>query len=322
MHNKFSFYLLAFLLATNTACTSKKPGNISATTLATSSSSYSIAYYPEGEGYYALLEHSGNEWSVADVKSEPITHRNNPQQEILFVSKSSKVIAPFYDKRMGSGDHAECTPIIQTSQAYGLCNSSFAVAEVGMSIGKNIVSCATALCLAAGTWKRVDPQLIQQAALNSNLIAKVQEKIAEDEHTKYLAEFSQATTIPKLQAFSNRYRNNDPDGLIPKAQEKLAVLEQQSTLEAERRSAELRQLSEARQKAKNQANERAKQFRESIKVGHETNCGPVIEMKGTLIKIYFPIKDYGNEHWLRLDEVYPKELADCRFVNGVYQPPS
>lgn len=62
-------------------------------------------------------------------------------------------------------------------------------------------------------------------------------------------------------------------------------------------------------------------FRKSIKVGEETNCGPVLELKPPLVKIYSPVKDYGNEHWLRMESVFPPGYG-CQFVNGKYRPPS
>lgn len=62
-------------------------------------------------------------------------------------------------------------------------------------------------------------------------------------------------------------------------------------------------------------------FQKSVRVGEETNCGPVLEVKPPLVKIYSPVKDYGNEHWLRLDTVFPPSYG-CQFVNGKYRPPS
>jgi hypothetical protein len=64
---------------------------------------------------------------------------------------------------------------------------------------------------------------------------------------------------------------------------------------------------------------RAKTFQSSMKIGSVTNCGPVIETKGELVKVYFPVKDYGNEHWISIKDLYPPDES-CNFVNGRYQP--
>lgn len=61
-------------------------------------------------------------------------------------------------------------------------------------------------------------------------------------------------------------------------------------------------------------------FRKSLEVGSNTNCGPVIELKGKMIKIYSPVKDYGNEHWISRDQLFPQGYQ-CIFANGRYTPP-
>jgi len=68
-----------------------------------------------------------------------------------------------------------------------------------------------------------------------------------------------------------------------------------------------------------QANQRV--FRSSLKVGSETNWGPVLEIKASLVKVYFPVRDYGNEHWIRKDVAFPPGY-ECRFLNGQYVPPT
>lgn len=61
-------------------------------------------------------------------------------------------------------------------------------------------------------------------------------------------------------------------------------------------------------------------FRKSLKEGVETNCGPVIQLKQQHVKVYAPVKDYGNEHWIRLDQIFPPDYG-CQFVNGGYRAP-
>lgn len=62
-------------------------------------------------------------------------------------------------------------------------------------------------------------------------------------------------------------------------------------------------------------------WRTSIKVSDETNCGPIIDIKTGLIKVAFPVENYGNEHWVKLNQIYPANFP-CRFVNGRYQAPN
>lgn len=60
-------------------------------------------------------------------------------------------------------------------------------------------------------------------------------------------------------------------------------------------------------------------FRKSLKEGDDTNCGPIIEVKGKLIKVAFAVANYGNEHWIKRDQILSPDYV-CRFVNGQYQP--
>lgn len=82
----------------------------------------------------------------------------------------------------------------------------------------------------------------------------------------------------------------------------------------EERLAKERAAREAKEK------ERVASFRKKIREGDETNCGPVIEVKAKTIKVSFAVANYGNEHWIRRDEIFPAGYG-CRFFNGEYQMP-
>ncbi|MES1183119.1 MAG: hypothetical protein ABUL60_04855 [Myxococcales bacterium] len=59
------------------------------------------------------------------------------------------------------------------------------------------------------------------------------------------------------------------------------------------------------------------QFRRSLKVGSESHCGLVVEVRQPIAKIQTMI----GERWLKTAQLYPKGAQDCRFVNGTYQDP-
>ena len=120
-----------------------------------------------------------------------------------------------------------------------------------------------------------------------------------------------ADALYKLAIFQNiHYRNTvEAEYLINKAaqagsKEARAVLEERL---AEQKRIDLQEKQVAA-------------FRKSISSGDESNCGPVIEVKGKLVKVAFAVANYGNEHWVRRDDIYPSGWG-CRFVNGQYQPP-
>ncbi|WP_229634307.1 hypothetical protein, partial [Duganella qianjiadongensis] len=66
--------------------------------------------------------------------------------------------------------------------------------------------------------------------------------------------------------------------------------------------------------------EEAVNFRTTMKIGVETNCGPIVDIKSDMVKVYFPVKNYGTEQWIRRDEIFPPSVP-CRFVDGKYQLP-
>ena len=120
----------------------------------------------------------------------------------------------------------------------------------------------------------------------------------------------------------------DPDGLLAIVDRKLKPILEKEKAELERKQAieKANQEKLAAQRAKEEAAQRKKEqrqvssFRKSIKEGDDSNCGPVLEVKSKLIKVAFPVESYGNEHWVKRNEIFPAGYQ-CQFVNGQYIPP-
>jgi hypothetical protein len=140
-----------------------------------------IVSEPVGKGYYAVVEEIGGRWQVISLQKDIITRRNSGQQEILFVNRGLRSIAPSFDPRVNTGESTECTPYLQNDRIYGLCNSYFSSTDLGTSIGRNIVSCAFTLCLAAGTREILDHEKVQEVMIESDLLNIVKKTIAEEE---------------------------------------------------------------------------------------------------------------------------------------------
>lgn len=98
------------------------------------------------------------------------------------------------------------------------------------------------------------------------------------------------------------------------------MMEQAQARAVESRAQQMREEAQRQALAREQLLARAKDLRSKIKTGTFTNCGPVIELRGNLAKVYFPVHGYGNEHWLEIDSLYPSS-AGCSFTNGRYDPP-
>jgi hypothetical protein len=149
-----------------------------------------IVSHPVGEGYYAVLDKTHGHWQVLSISTTPVTRRANDKQEILFVNRRLRSIAPSFDPRVYTGQATECTPYIDDDQFYGLCNSYFSTSDVGTSIVRNFASCFFTLCLAAGTREVLDHGKIQQVVLESNLIDIVKQLNSAESHQVYLAGLS------------------------------------------------------------------------------------------------------------------------------------
>ncbi|HEY8095877.1 MAG TPA: hypothetical protein VIE65_07235 [Methylobacter sp.] len=189
-----------------------------------------VVSQPVGKGYYAVVEKIDGRWHlVSSLQTQPITNRDNDQQEILFVNRNLRSIAPSFDPRVNTGESTECTPYIQDNRVYGLCYSYFGTSDIGTSIGRNIVSCALTLCLAAGTREILDHEKVQEVVIESDLINVVKKRIAAEDRSDYLAMFSNAlksNDAGQLEAFIGRYRNNDPNGLVPQAVDRIRTIKE------------------------------------------------------------------------------------------------
>ena len=57
-------------------------------------------------------------------------------------------------------------------------------------------------------------------------------------------------------------------------------------------------------------------FRQALKIGDDTNCGLVVEVKRPIVQVQTTI----GLQWLKLATVFPKSEG-CTFINAVYVPP-
>ncbi len=120
----------------------------------------------------------------------------------------------------------------------------------------------------------------------------------------YRKTFAEAKTYGQMKRFITLYVDDDPENLLPKVNDKLITL---AVEESKRAEAE-----EKKQKAT--LKKRQQQFITKLKTGSDSHCGMVIEIKKPLAKIQTMV----GEKWFRIEQLYPKGDADCRFVNGEY----
>lgn len=280
-----------------------------------------------GEEWSVLLEKKDGIWRLNDA-SQGQQRRISENQEVLCVNLKNRipVVSVCFEDvgTINKAGYFECSLLLPNS-GYTPCNSAFSKTSALGTVGKNVAAAIFTLGLAAGTNKILDFDETRKAIDESDLIAKIQPQ-------EYKLSFSSAKSSAAFKAFILRYAGNDPDGLVAKASteiERLRQIEDSKRAEvarvAEEKDLAEKEMAKERQRQEIVRREVAKkhvdEFRVGLRVESETNCGPVLEVKGRLVKIYFPVSSYGNEHWIRKEELFPPSY-DCRFVNGRYQTPS
>jgi hypothetical protein len=136
------------------------------------------------------------------------------------------------------------------------------------------------------------------------------DKSAKDESSwlrNYRTSFAKAKTAEAMEGFVTIYEDDDPDGLVTKAELKLKTL----GIAAAEKVANDRKNQEAAKKKRQQ------QFLSKLKVGDDVHCGMVIEIKSPVVKVQTMI----GEKWFKVQQLFPKGEASCKFYNGEYVEP-
>lgn len=123
---------------------------------------------------------------------------------------------------------------------------------------------------------------------------------------------NETATLDAISQFVVRYAFSDIANLVPMAEQQLQQISNAINAPI------LAKQAKEEQERSRLAWESMNNFRNLLAVGTESNCGPVIEMKGDLVKVYHPVANFGNEHWIRRDALYPAG-SNCLFQNGTYR---
>lgn len=128
--------------------------------------------------------------------------------------------------------------------------------------------------------------------------------------TQYRQNFAAADNVDRLEMFIKTYSSDDPDKLIPKAQ---------SAFKSE--SARLAKIQRKSDEIEKQYEVQLVNWRRNLKIGDDTFCGPVVEIRLPMIKIAVSaqLQGYAPEAWLKADQVFPPTLG-CRNTNGRLAP--
>jgi hypothetical protein len=295
-------------------------------------SSSKVVYFikkKSGQWTLASAQDNGSELIVVDYD----------QLQIRLAAKGVKVVGNGVYKRF------KCGTVYYFPRGNDECKSDFAVLSIeGDDVLTTILIWPAKLVF--GFWpvdKIVDTESLNGAIVESGLLDAINMEYESRWMRKYDEKFNEISSASEAYDFIYMYYLKDPKGRVPlakSAKEAYQALDQErknalvairAKEHAERLALEKKENAEIKalqiRRAKDEALRTANairnvsKFRATVVVGSETNCGPVIETRGKLIKVFSPVMNYGNEHWIPISKLFPASHG-CQFNNGRYVEPS
>lgn len=338
MFYKFTLYTL-FISIILSGCSASKQQQPS---LINDKKPISTNKYKSSSGFYfVLIEKNNDIWKIIDIKNTAIEKRAKQNQEILKIDETYSEVNPYFGNKMpeNSSNIYKCNKI-NDANIYSPCTSALVktVDEGGLfSFLKNFYS-------SSPINKHVDKELINEILRETNLFGAIESKKDIFAYVECERSFRRASNIDEFNLVIQMCSSLEDANRIVKLsiQNRDAMVERKRVEDEERKIQEERLLKENEQRAKIKLQwlerktsdvelleERAmhnftkniEKFRQTLKTGTETNCGKIIEMKNSAVKVHFPVKNYGDEHWIDSNKIFPKGHG-CRFVNGNYIAPA
>jgi hypothetical protein len=148
--------------------------------------------------------------------------------------------------------------------------------------------------------KRQDEEVQRKAEAQRTLERQEAERVAAAHRAEeqrramleaYRRERSQADSVYALANFIERYREHDPDQLVPSARIELQG--------------------------------RLRDFQSGLDAGAQTHCGLVVQVRRSEQGVAIAVEtQVVGVHWFEPIDLLPSGLAECRFVNNTYLHPS
>ena len=232
---------------------------------------------------------------------------------------------------------------------YTECNSNFFRCEASAG---NVLRILPALVTGkSNCYPEFDPAAVKAALKSANVNEWLQTYKADRKLKSYRSRFEGIRSSNDADGFIRAYAQFDPDGLVEQARQKKDTLlaseaqaARQLTAEQERIAAEQEEINaEKRLKEEAQAKrnlevqkleqervrlaeelrqKKISEFRKRLALGSDTFCGPVIAIRGPMVQIAVnaPLPGYSAEPWLKMEDIYPAEMASCKNLNGRLMP--
>lgn len=335
---RLTLYTL-FISIILSGCSASKQQQISAISDKKPLSSTS-KYKSQSGFYFVLIENNDDVWKIIDIKETPIERRAKKNQEILKVDESYGEVNPYFANM--AAEHSSkiytCNKIYDAN-IYSPCTSALVKAKDKGMLGflKNFYSSSPIV-------KYTDRELIDKISRETNLFEMIERKKDIFAYIDCERSFRRASTIEEFNVVIEKCSSlkdatriltlaiQNRDAMVERKRiedEERRIQEEQSAKERELKNSiklnqlekETNMLEQMERRAMHNFTKNIENFRQSLKIGVETNCGKIIEMKNSAVKIQFPVKNYGDEHWIDVNKIFPKGHG-CRFVKGNYIAPA
>lgn len=335
MLHKYTFYTLLLSILFFGCSASKQ--NVPTSNLKPISTS---KYVSQSGYYFALIEKNNNIWKIVDIKDMPIEKREKANQEILRINETYSEVHPYFEETNIKYNLSKYTcNNFNSKNNYTPCTSNLSSTPPDKNIFGFININST-----SPKYKFIDEKLIDNAVKETNLFNAIESKKNIFEYEQCERSFNQASTAEEFNTFIEKYSylKNAEQLVVMAVQnrdvmlEKIRVEEEKKRIEEERLAKiheqrtqirdkqlekETSELEKMEQRAMQNFTKNIKKFRQTLKNGVDTNCGTIIEMKESSVKVHYPVKNHGAEHWIDTNKIFPKGHG-CRFVNGNYVAPA
>lgn len=309
-------------------------------------------------GVYIHFVKQDGKWTLKSIGDYPSLNDINNEEVLVFSNDFTRVQPDYRDMKLGKPQEGfTCmTGILRGKQAnarsdYNPCDSSLTSVQ-SLNVGANVALAVFSFGISAATGTstrivEVDPNKVVALLDETGALDSISTFRREKWLQNYRADFKKISSSKDVEHFIRSYSADDPDGLVTqvetmktlilakedearrnqelrkqealRAQQLAAEERERARIESEKLRLEFEKKARAEEAAAlHRRNTLTAEFRRTIKLGSDTFCGPVINIRGPMIQIAarVALDGFTGEPWLKITEVYPRSVARCSNVMG------
>lgn len=292
-------------------------------------------YVSQSGYYYALLEKNKEGWKILEIEDKPTIRRKFTNQEILRITDNYDNAYPHFENELNATktNHYLCEE--SNSTKYTPCTTSFGVVPEATNVAELIVHSNQS----SPKYKYISKSAINKAIVDTKLFDAIEAKKDYFKFALCQEEFQKAATIDDFNDFVKKYADYErASEMFHLALKNLENLKEEQLKNAatqkqprgyqhlynkseQQLEKENHSLAKKEEAAIHQQTQKVENFRKTLKVGMQTNCGTIVELDTSKAKIKLDAQSEIAQ-WIERRKIFPKGEG-CRIVNGKYiTPPS